>query len=185
MKSERRLIRHIGFDRTIDVTRSCRLYFMSLRRSLRIRPFSSPLFLTSTAISAVRVSRTMSSSSKAQQPEILSTEELKTDAKWLKMEKINWKDQDGKEVSPAWKYTYQFRRMGYFADGQRVWEAANRSTRKGAVDCEYNSTRMSSRLRPTLTASRTHSSPSAPPFEARVDHHHRAVPTTGRSCSDR
>jgi hypothetical protein len=54
----------------------------------------------------------MSSSSKAQQPEILSTEELKTDAKWLKMEKINWKDQDGKEVSPAWKYTYLFRRNG-------------------------------------------------------------------------
>lgn len=41
----------------------------------------------------------MSSSSVAQKPEIISKEELKTDAKWLKMEKINWKDQDGKEVS--------------------------------------------------------------------------------------
>lgn len=41
----------------------------------------------------------MSSSSVAQQPEILNKEELKTEAKWLKLEKINWKDQDGKEVS--------------------------------------------------------------------------------------
>jgi ADP-ribose pyrophosphatase len=46
----------------------------------------------------------MSSSSIAQKPEILSVEELKTDAKWLKMEKINWKDQDGKEVSPLSAY---------------------------------------------------------------------------------
>lgn len=38
-------------------------------------------------------------SSAAQKPEIMSREELKTDAKWLKMEKVNWKDQDGKEVS--------------------------------------------------------------------------------------
>lgn len=41
--------------------------------------------------------RTMSSA--AQKPEIINREELKTEAKWLKMEKINWKDQDGKEVS--------------------------------------------------------------------------------------
>ena len=38
-------------------------------------------------------------SSSAQKPEIINRQELKTDAKWLKMEKINWKDQDGKEVS--------------------------------------------------------------------------------------
>ena len=35
-----------------------------------------------------------------QLPKILSTEEAKVDGvKWLKMEKINWKDEDGKEVS--------------------------------------------------------------------------------------
>jgi hypothetical protein len=38
-------------------------------------------------------------SSEAQKPEIINREELKTEAKWLKMEKINWKDQDGKEVA--------------------------------------------------------------------------------------
>jgi hypothetical protein len=38
-------------------------------------------------------------SSEAQKPEIINRQELKTEAKWLKMEKINWKDQDGKEVS--------------------------------------------------------------------------------------
>jgi ADP-ribose pyrophosphatase len=38
-------------------------------------------------------------SSEAQKPKIISREELKTEAKWLKMEKINWKDQDGKEVA--------------------------------------------------------------------------------------
>jgi ADP-ribose pyrophosphatase len=37
-------------------------------------------------------------SSTTQEPEIVNRQELKTDAKWLKMEKINWKDQDGKEV---------------------------------------------------------------------------------------
>ena len=46
--------------------------------------------------SFLRLSRTMSS--KNQQPEILGTEELKTEAKWLKMERIRWKDQEGKEV---------------------------------------------------------------------------------------
>ncbi|ODN84249.1 hypothetical protein, variant 2 [Cryptococcus amylolentus CBS 6039] len=57
---------------------------------------------------------TKQSAQQAQQPEILGTEEYKTDAKWLKLEKINWKDQDGKE---------------------RAWEVANRSTRpKGGVD---------------------------------------------------
>jgi ADP-ribose pyrophosphatase len=38
-------------------------------------------------------------SSTAQKAEIINTQELKTEAKWLKLEKINWKDQDGKEVS--------------------------------------------------------------------------------------
>ncbi|KAK1927689.1 putative phosphoribosyl-ATP diphosphatase [Papiliotrema laurentii] len=50
----------------------------------------------------------------SQKPEILSVEEYKTDAKWLKLENIKWKDQTGKE---------------------RGWEAANRSTRsKAGVD---------------------------------------------------
>jgi hypothetical protein len=34
----------------------------------------------------------------SQKPEILSVEEYKTDAKWLKLENIKWKDQTGKEV---------------------------------------------------------------------------------------
>jgi ADP-ribose pyrophosphatase len=38
-------------------------------------------------------------SSEAQKPKIINREELKTEAKWLKMEKINWKDQDGKKVA--------------------------------------------------------------------------------------
>ena len=38
-------------------------------------------------------------SSEAQKPKIINREELKTEAKWLRMEKINWKDQDGKEVA--------------------------------------------------------------------------------------
>jgi hypothetical protein len=37
--------------------------------------------------------RTMS-----QRPTITSREEYKTDAKHMKLEKINWKDEDGKEV---------------------------------------------------------------------------------------
>jgi len=42
---------------------------------------------------------TRAMSSEAQKPKIINREELKTEAKWLKMEKINWKDQDGKEVA--------------------------------------------------------------------------------------
>lgn len=34
-----------------------------------------------------------------QKPEILGTEELKTEAKFLKLERIKWKDQEGKEVT--------------------------------------------------------------------------------------
>lgn len=50
-------------------------------------------------IISTRLSRTMVSKSKSsQKPENLKTEEYKTDAKWLKLEKINWKDQDGKQV---------------------------------------------------------------------------------------
>ncbi|KAK4684748.1 hypothetical protein P7C73_g5419, partial [Tremellales sp. Uapishka_1] len=53
-----------------------------------------------------------------QTPEILKTTELKADqAKWLKLERIDWKDQEGKE---------------------RVWEVANRSTRsKAGVDAVH------------------------------------------------
>jgi len=35
----------------------------------------------------------------SQKPEIISVEEFKTDAKWLKLESIKYKDQTGKEVS--------------------------------------------------------------------------------------
>ncbi|WVR05703.1 hypothetical protein IAU60_002727 [Kwoniella sp. DSM 27419] len=55
----------------------------------------------------------MSSQSK-QEPQILGVEEYKTNAKFLKLEKIKWKDQEGKE---------------------RAWEVANRATRpKAGVD---------------------------------------------------
>ncbi|ORX34157.1 NUDIX hydrolase domain-like protein [Kockovaella imperatae] len=55
--------------------------------------------------------RTMSTK---QQAKILSTEEAKVEGiKWLKMERIKWQDEDGKE---------------------RIWEAANRTTRKGDID---------------------------------------------------
>jgi hypothetical protein len=43
-------------------------------------------------------SYSMSSSSHPQPPEVIGTEELKTEAKWLKLERIKWKDQEGKEV---------------------------------------------------------------------------------------
>lgn len=53
---------------------------------------------------------------KMPEPQILRTEECPSDAKWLKLEKIHWKDQGGKE---------------------RIWEAANRKTRTEAgVDSE-------------------------------------------------
>lgn len=49
-------------------------------------------------------------------PVNLRTEECPSDAKWLKLEKIHWRDKEGKE---------------------RVWEAANRKTRTEAgVDSE-------------------------------------------------
>lgn len=52
------------------------------------------------------------------EPSILRTEECPSDAKWLKLEKIHWKDQGGKE---------------------RIWEVANRKTRTEAgVDSEFS-----------------------------------------------
>lgn len=33
-----------------------------------------------------------------QEPQILGTDDLKTEAKWLKMQKIRWRDQEGKDV---------------------------------------------------------------------------------------
>jgi hypothetical protein len=58
------------------------------------------------------VARTMSS--EAQKPKIINREELKTEAKWLKMEKINWKDQDGKEVAMfCWNKRFKLMSRGY------------------------------------------------------------------------
>ncbi|KAG9104876.1 hypothetical protein FRC06_006701 [Ceratobasidium sp. 370] len=53
----------------------------------------------------------------SQKPEILKREELSAqDAKWVTLEKITWKDQDGKQ-------------------NQRPWEVASRKTRgKGGID---------------------------------------------------
>ncbi|KAL1410907.1 hypothetical protein Q8F55_001850 [Vanrija albida] len=49
-----------------------------------------------------------------QDPEILAVDDYKTDARWLKLQRIKWRDQEGKE---------------------RFWEVANRTTRsKGGVD---------------------------------------------------
>jgi hypothetical protein len=45
-----------------------------------------------------RYARSMSATSHQRQPEVIGTEELKTEAKWLKLERIKWKDQEGKEV---------------------------------------------------------------------------------------
>ena len=58
------------------------------------------------------ISRAMSS--EAQKPKIINREELKTEAKWLKMEKINWKDQDGKEVATlSWNTCFKLISRGY------------------------------------------------------------------------
>lgn len=43
----------------------------------------------------------MSSTQRRQQPQILGKEEYKTESKFLKLESITWKDQEGKEVSPV------------------------------------------------------------------------------------
>ncbi|TXT13565.1 hypothetical protein VHUM_00932 [Vanrija humicola] len=49
-----------------------------------------------------------------QEPEILAVEDYPTDARWLKLQRIKYRDQEGKE---------------------RFWEVANRTTRsKGGVD---------------------------------------------------
>lgn len=37
-------------------------------------------------------------SDQAQKPTVIEREELKTDSKWMKLEKIHWKDQEGKQV---------------------------------------------------------------------------------------
>jgi hypothetical protein len=53
-------------------------------------------------ITRLALSRTMSTSTESQKPEILSTTELgSADAKWLSLNKLAWRDQDGKEVRPA------------------------------------------------------------------------------------
>lgn len=41
----------------------------------------------------------MSGSSKKQEPKIVRREELETESKWMKLEKIHWEDQEGKAVS--------------------------------------------------------------------------------------
>ncbi|OXG85189.1 ADP-ribose pyrophosphatase [Cryptococcus neoformans Gb118] len=84
-------------------------------RTIKTTLLSQPRAFISHSIIIAQLSRTMVSESKSsQKPENLKTEEYKTDAKWLKLEKINWKDQDGK---------------------QRVWEVANRANRpKSGVD---------------------------------------------------
>ena len=42
----------------------------------------------------------MSDSSKKQEPRIVEREELQTESKWMKLEKIHWEDQEGKAVCP-------------------------------------------------------------------------------------
>lgn len=54
-------------------------------------------FSNSNRIGITRMSSSSSSSKKL--PEIISVDELKIDAKFLKLERINWKDEEGKEVS--------------------------------------------------------------------------------------
>ena len=76
-----------------------------LTRLTAIRASPSPyhLYISPLRLTPIiyRSKRTMSSPSKQQspqKPQILGTDELKTEAKWLKLEKIRWKDQEGKEV---------------------------------------------------------------------------------------
>jgi ADP-ribose pyrophosphatase len=71
-------------------------------------------------------------SSNQQNPQVLGKEELKTEAKWLKLERIKWKDQEGKEVCVACHSPLQTTDCL-----QRSWEVANRATRsKAGVDCK-------------------------------------------------
>lgn len=68
-------------------------------RTIKTTLLSQPRAFVPHSIIIAQLSRTMVSESKSsQKPENLKTEEYKTDAKWLKLEKINWKDQDGKQV---------------------------------------------------------------------------------------
>ncbi|WOO80977.1 putative Nudix hydrolase [Vanrija pseudolonga] len=103
----------------------------TLRSSSRLPSFTSPR-----AALAPHFTRTMSSSAApspsvtspavtassvtspaapgVQEPEIIDVEDYKTDARWLKLQRIKWRDQEGKE---------------------RFWEVANRTTRsRGGVD---------------------------------------------------
>ena len=48
----------------------------------------------------------MSGSSKKQEPKIVRREELETESKWMKLEKIHWEDQEGKAVSSSFLQIY-------------------------------------------------------------------------------
>jgi len=78
---------------------------MHALRFVRVRP----------ALYAPRIRPPASRTIMSEQPEILSVEELPNDqAKWVKLKKVNWKDQEGKT---------------------RVWECAERTTRgSGGID---------------------------------------------------
>jgi hypothetical protein len=93
-------------------------------------------------------------------PEILRTETFETPAKWLKLERIMYRDQEGKEVSERWRtgvrggggWVGKGSRLGVReevwtstdsrAHNKRFWEVANRKTRSTAgVDSEQRSYR--------------------------------------------
>lgn len=54
--------------------------------------------VTSPAVTASSATSPAAASG-VQEPEILDVEDYKTDARWLKLQRIKWRDQEGKEVS--------------------------------------------------------------------------------------
>lgn len=88
-----------------------RCLFVSWPCMRYLNPFSSSFVAvrpaancSPTIVNCLRVLRGLhTSSSMVQKPEILGAEEYKTDAKWLKLENIKWKDETGKEVIASCK----------------------------------------------------------------------------------
>ena len=69
--------------------------FMSLS-SARYTRLPSRLFRS--LYTTTPAQRTLQHRKMSGKPQILGSEELKTDAKWLKLERTKWKDEEGKEV---------------------------------------------------------------------------------------
>lgn len=66
--------------------------------ALRLVPRLAPRLSTPSRLYLALNARDMSSHAKKQEPQILETETYDTPAKWLKLERIKYRDQEGKEV---------------------------------------------------------------------------------------